>query len=156
MFIDVPENGLSFTGSGTTLSSFTFGCYYFMSTDGSLTWFVLTQHSLATGAFWPTYTRMSFHAFTNYVALYQVNSAGSTFTSPIVYASKTGWVHWTLAYEASTGILPFYQDGLLSFNGTIPTASDQGTSGGSPLFFSFHFHFPFNCFLFSSYLFFIN
>ena len=106
IYIDAPGNELSFTGSSTTLTSFTLGVYYYMGSAGSVTWSIITQHNLATGDYWTAYGRITVHVpDTVNIQLSHMTSSAAVVNGPTVPSIKTGWVHWTFAYEQSTTII---------------------------------------------------
>ena len=128
VYLDVPGDELSFSGSGTTITSFTMGCYVLVSETVGDILAVIVPHAFGDNDMLASYSTYRFYIYFNTpskdASWIQSNSigTGNSWASCVV-SSMQGWLHIAFVYDQSTSILKTYMDGKLACSVTIQNAA---------------------------------
>ena len=136
VYLDASGTGLRFTGSSSTVTSFTVGTYVYLPGTNGVIWSDVITHRY-TGADWeelrlrplvdpPTYIRMSYSEdSTSYITMWAAS---------IPESKRSGWVHVTFTYDATSGALSTYLDGVIARDDKqLPWNANSATGAYGPL-----------------------
>ena len=136
VYIDVPGDELSFSGSTTTLGSFTFGMYIYRPESLHQDMMgAVVAHNVGDV---DMYTSLRFAVPSNsgILQINQVNSAGTVIGTPAMSTPNTNWHHVAYSYEASTKQLNGYMDGTRLQSITLADGTGFGNAGAYLLYIS--------------------
>ena len=127
VYLDMPGDELSFSGSDTTITSFTMGCYVLVSETFGDILTVIVPHEFGDSEI-SSHSNYRFYIYVDpsskVATLLQSNSIGTQNSwANCVVSSMQGWLHIAFVYDQSTSILKTYMDGKLACSATMQTQS---------------------------------
>ena len=145
VYIDVPRDELSFSGSTTTLGSFTVGMFIYRPASLNQVMFcAINMHSIEDTDLYSNY-RFSTTTNPGRVNFQQQPHDGFTREYPDMKLADTGWKHVVFSYEASRKQLDGYVDGTLLQSSRI---KDRNANGNEGAYVSVSFKFLKSLFIF--------
>lgn len=130
--IDADGTGLQFSGSSTSVTSFTIGMYIFAPKTENIVWSEAIMHSYNDPVEEAAYFRLMPHFYKTVSQMVYTNP-NPTFIYgthvPIPASKQSGWIHITYTYEVSTGAVSTYLDGQYDAQEIWNLWNAQGSNG---------------------------